>query len=162
MVTSMKRCSMTTVVHGEEEEEEEEKEEEEGTKKGELEAGEAHQKKRFTFPLKGPQLPLLLLPRSPRLDGNTSSSHKMLPSSLGLPGPRTASPSDPLARWSSAGCPGAGNAGERRCSLVIGAVFQGHISDCPVFIWLNRRGFSLLCPVLLSLSRMTWSAPFSW
>ena len=33
--------------------------------------------------------------------------------SLGLSGPRTASPSgaDPRARWSSAGCPGAGNAG---------------------------------------------------
>ena len=32
----------------------------------------------------------------------------------------------------------------RRCSLVTGTVLHGHISDCPVFILLNRSVFSLV------------------
>lgn len=51
---------------------------------------------------------ILLLPWSPQLDGNTSSSHKRCCLSWGLPGPCTAfrSGTDPGARQSSTGCPG--------------------------------------------------------
>ena len=84
---------------------------------------------------------------------------QMLPSSLGLPGPHTASPSeaDPRARHSFAGCPGAGSAGEvarwslERCCR--GTFFTAQLSSCWTGVPLVCE---LLCPVL-SHSRMTCS-----
>ena len=96
---------------------------------------------------------ILLLPWSPQLDGNGSSSHKRCCPSWGLPGPLYSFSVTSVRDWSWGQVVFHRVCWRRCCPMVI----QGHIYDCPIFTVLNRCVFSLLC-LLLSLSWKTWSA----